>query len=590
MSNDAPAEPKKVQEVQQHQALDKPDLNSVRDTLVAGHGDDSYRQAFAGLSPDEAEKKVVKLGFPKSSDVANYNGSPESGKDCSEQFKGISEKQALADYTSTLRNAGFTKSEAEDLALKSMDRLKSIKAGGDDHLRGTPAEQLARINKAMCDILDKNGVKDGKLFDGQIDYSTIFGRKNTVKDLACRIADPPRFVVQGDHFSCVLESELKQKLEAGDVAEVAELTASVVNNGFAQVKQLDGKTRIVHVDSSSFKPDAESSLAFNPQYHGDKGKRGAAGHVWDALAGQTMADLKSERAGLPTSADGIGKASYVYMAAHSENYGVKTKTGEGLFKKSGNGYVFKEDNPGAALWDVAHLNKALGGHDGAVFVHQKLAGSDRPPAGKGFPPDLHITTFSGTDDLRNKLADFQGKTGQSAQICVDAPYLPGGGADGHGLHAMNISLNKDRTRSFRLDNNWPKDKDLDVVSDSAVDKATNPDKWISAGRPTADTIFRPGSGTNPNETAAEADKRRAEESKRKEIELEEERKRKEEQRKKEEKETAERLKKEEEQLAKVAKEQRDLYLKQLQLQKELDEKQYAERLVAHHITPMVTPV
>jgi hypothetical protein len=591
MRNDAPAEPTKVPEVHQERVVDNSTLAPDRNTLVEGHKDKSYREVFAGLSPDEAKKneeKLVGLGFPKNSEVANLKSSPEAGKDCSEKFKGISNEKALTDYSATLREAGFTKAEAENIAQKSLDRLITIKDGGEGHLKGTPAEELARMNKAMSDILNKTGVRDGKLADGQKDELTDQDRKNTVKDLASRYYDPARFAVQGDHYSCVLQSEQKQKLEAGDIAEVAELTASVMNNGYAEVKQLDGKSRIVHVDSASFRPDAESSVAFDSNFHGDKGNRGMAGHVWDALAGQTMADLKSERAGLQTSADGIGKASYVYMAAHAENYGGNTKTGEGLFKKSGDGYQLKEDNPGASLWDVAHLNKAMGGNDGAVFVHQKLAGSDRPPAGRGFPADLRITTFKNTDELRDKLSAYQEKTGQSAQICVDAPYLPGGGANGHGLHAMNISLNNDRTRTFRLDNNWPKDKDLDVVSDSAVDKATNPDKWLSAGRPDADTIFRPGSGTNPNETNAEADRRRADDAKRKEIEQEEERKKREEARKKEEKEYAERQKKEEERLAKLAQEQQDFYVKQLRMQQEIDEKQQAEKLAVQYMTPVTT--
>ncbi|HEY9731387.1 MAG TPA: hypothetical protein V6C89_05710 [Drouetiella sp.] len=586
MRNDAPAEPTKVPEVQQNQALDKPNLDSTRDTLVSGKKDDSYRQAFAVLSPEESEKKVVSLGFPKNSDVANLKAAPEAGKDASDQFKGISNEKALSDYTATLREAGFSKAESEQIAQKSLDRLITIKDGGENHLKGTPAEELARVNKAMGDILHKTGVRDGRLADGQKDELSPEDRKNTVKDLASRFYDPARFVVQGDHYSCVLESEQKQKLEAGNVAEVAELTASVVNNGYAEVKQLDGKTRIVHVDSASIKPDAESSLAFDSNFHGDKGNRGMAGHVWDALAGQTMADLKSERAGLTTSADGIDKASYVYMAAHAENYGGNTKTGEGLFKKSGIGYQLKEDNPGAALWDVAHLNKAMGGHDGAVFVHKKLVGSDRPPEGRNFPSDLRVTTFSSTDELRDKLSSFQDRTGQSAQICVDAPYLPGGGANGHGLHAMNISLNNDSARSFRLDNNWSKDKDLGAVLDSDVDRATNPDKWNSPGLPDADTVFRPGSGTNPNETKDEADRRRADDVKRKEIEQEEERKKREEARKKEEKEYAEKQKKEDERLAKLAQDQRDLYQKQLRLQQELDEKQLAENLAVQYVSPV----
>jgi len=589
--NDAPAEATRILP-EQHQGIDNTSLNPERQSLLKGNNDSSYRNAFAGLNNEEAEKHVVSLGFPKGKDVANFHGekkSPEAGRDASDQFKGVTAEKATGDYIHTLQRAGFSKAEAEDLAKQTSDRYKDVKDGGESHLKGTPAEQMARLNKAMTDVLDKTGVRDGKLNDGQTDHLTDKDRQNLVKDLASRAADPAKFVVQGDHYSCVLQARQKQLLEAGDPARVAEMTASVVNNGSAEVKELNGTTRTVHVDSRSFKPDGESSLAFNSVTHGSEGKRGMAGHVWDSLAGQTVADLKAERKGKPTSENGIAGAHNVFMAAHADEYGAITKTGEGLFTKDKNGqYQFKADNPDAALWDIAHLNRAMGGHEGAVFAHRNLRGSDSPPP--GFPPDLTVTTFGSMDELRSKLGRHQGDTGQSAVISVDAPFLPGGGADGHGMHSMNISLNKelnkDGKRSFRLDNNWPEGSDLAMVSDAAVNKATNPEEWNAVGRPTADTVYRPDSGRNPNESQAEADKRREADAKRKESEArEEEQKKQEEKRKKEEKEATDR--KEKEETDRREKDALDLKQKEIMaaLKRkelyELEQRERDEKIVAH---------
>jgi hypothetical protein len=552
MGNDAPAEPiRRIPE--EHQVNDKPDFHGERNSLVSGDKDSSYKLAFNRMSNEDADNSVVKQGFRKAIDVANFNGMPEAGRDASDQFQGISETKAVSDYIGTLQRAGFSPAESESIAAKTADRLNNIKDGGTDHLSGTPAEQIARLNKAMTDILDKTGVKDGKLLDGQADTLTEpSDRQNLVQDLASRFSNPDRFVVQGQHLTCALESKQKQFLEGGDMARVAEMSASLVNNGFANVTELNGKvTRAVHVDSDSFRPDKESSIPFDASYHGDQGNRGLSGQVWDALAGQVMADLKSERAGKPTSENGIGEASNVYMAAHSEKYDATTKTGEGLFRKENGNYTLKEDNPGATLWDIAHMNRAMGGHDGAVFAHSNLRGSGAPPEGKGFPKDLTVTTFSSMADLRDKLGKERDKFGTSAQISVDAPFLPGGGADGHGLHAMNISLNKDNT--FRLDNNWSKDKDIGVVTDAQVDRATNPDKWLAEGRPTADTVFRPDTGRNPNESVDDFNKRREADTKRK-LEEEDEQKKRDEKRKKEEKDAAEKIEAEKERLAKEERE------------------------------------
>lgn len=433
--------------------------------------------------------------------------------------------QVTKDYTATLERAGMTHEQAEKSANDTYDRLSKLKDG--KHLSGdsTPEEQMARINKAASDILDRSGTKGDRLANGQHDYLTQADRQNMVKDLAAREADPDKYCKQGAHMTCALESMQKQQLEGQDPAKVAEQMASVTNKGFADVTQADGTTRRVNVDSRSLAPDQESGRPFDPAYHGDQGKRGMAGQAMDALSGQLAADLKAEREGKPTSASGIDKAAYTYMAAHADQLGARpgqTHTGEGFFARQPDGsQKMTADNPNMNFWDIAHLNKAMGGQDGAVFINKSFLGSDKPPA--GYPQDLKVSTFSSTEELRQKLGEFQNRTGQSGQLGVNAPFLPGGGEDGHGMHAMNISLNGDG--SFRLNNNWSKQYDMAKVSDDVVDKATNPDRWNPShnrpadgtpgpvpgpdgeAKPNDHTIFRPGSGRNPNETSADAQTR-----------------------------------------------------------------------------------
>ncbi|MBC7997693.1 MAG: hypothetical protein IAF58_07110 [Leptolyngbya sp.] len=501
-------------------------------------------------------------------------------KDGSDRPKELTKAGVIADYSSTLRQAGMSEAEATRISENTYKRLS--KEASENHLKGSPEQQMQRANDAYKEVL--KGV-DGKLEDGQIDHLTKGDRRNLVKDAASRLENPDKFVNQGAHMTCALESLKKQHLEAGDPALVAERLASVVNKGYATIKEdgPNGKERKVHVRSDSFMPDAESKQEFNAAYHGDAGKRGMAGHVWDALSGQTAADLKAEREGKPTSKNGIDKAEYFYMAAHASDVGGRssqTSTGEGLFRNGPNGQKsLIADNPNVGLWDVAHLNKAMGGKDGAVFASSTLlSNGDKAPS--GYPSDLKITAFTGTADLHKKLTQFQERTGQSGQIGVNAPFLPGGGENGHGMHAMNIRANKDGT--FKLDNNWGSKQDLSSVGADAVDKATNADRWSSGGRgvPNDGTIFGPGSGRNPNETEADFSKRKDEESKRKD-----ERKVKEEEEKEKEKEREKENRRKQEELK--AKAERDL-AEAKRLEKEIADLRKTEKETAQRISEMVT--
>lgn len=474
-----------------------------------------------GDSKVEGKTKISDTTAVEKTKIDDRTGQPE-----------LTRESVLKDYSETLKRAGFSETDAQRISENTYARLQ--KAGAEGHLKGSPEEQMKRMDTAHREILDKQ--QGGRLRDGQTDYLTNADRQNIVKDSALRTENPDKYVNQGQHMTCALHSMGKQELEAGDPAKVAERTRDLVNNGFTTAKEQDrkgpngeiipGKERVVQVDSLSLKPDFEASRTVNSQNYGDNGKQGPAGQVYAAFAGQLAADLKSEREGGRTSAEGIHNASNVYMAAHAGERGARssqTSTNEGVFSRDSQGKLHYEgDGPQVGIWDVAHLNKANGGADGAVFASASLFRDGKgltPPA--GYPADLKISTFKNTDELRQKLGEFQRETGQSGQIGVNAPFLPGGGRNGHGMHAMNISLNADG--SFKLDNNWGSNKDLARVSDRDVDIATNKENWQVPGGgggrvPDDGTRFGPSTGRNPNETEKEFEKRKEDEKKKQEEE------------------------------------------------------------------------
>lgn len=516
-----------------------------RKTPAPGAGVESpIKDGSMGTTPPASDKTMT--AYWQAGNKINGDGTrstdesakPKDGSDKSDTSRSGLENATEA-YQKTLERANMSPRQAEEFARLTADRLQKDADAGK--LKGTPEEQLNRMNKAMTDVLDKTGKRpDGRLENGQVDHLKDSDRANLVQDMAARQANPEKFVNQGDHMTCVLESNQKQRLEAGDPAQVSEQIASVVNKGSAEVVQKDGTTRTVNVDSRSFKPDAESAVAFNTGFHGDDGKRSMAGHVYDALAGQTIADLRSEREGKPSSAQGIDKASYVYMAAHADQLGAKpgqTSTNEALMARNAKGsYDFVTNSPGADIWQTAHLNMAMGGEPGAVFASSSVVGDGVPPKGEKYPPELRVTSFADTNELRDKLTDFQNRTGKSAQILVDAPYLPGGGQSGHGLHAMNITALENG--KFKLDNNWASKYDMSSVDAAAVARATNPEGTripsdrprpehgpvdpSHPDRPTDRTEIKPDTGRNPNETVDQYNQRlleqqKADEAKQKEL-------------------------------------------------------------------------
>lgn len=490
---------------------------------------DSTTAKYFGVQ-DKASEQSASRSSDKNSDKSSDNKQDAGDKGLDKPGDKTLDK-AADNYRETLIKSGLSPELAKEFTDKKIESLN--KKAADGKLDGTPAEQLARSTESFEKILAGPGSE--RLENGQHDNLTKADRQNIVKDLAAREADPDKYVNQGQHMTCVLESGQKQKLEGSDPAKVSEQIASVVNKGYAEVQEKDGSTRRVNVDSRSFAPDSESRVPFDTSYHGDAGKRGMAGQVYDALSGQLAADLKSEREGKPSSAQGIDKAANVYMAAHADTMGAlpgQTKTGEGLFERQPNGNMqFKADNPMLDVWGMAHLNKAMGGEPGAVFAHRDMLKDGHPP--QGYPQDLKITTFGSAQELGQSLASFEAKTGQPAQILVNAPFLPGGGENGHGLHAMNARI--DGSGNIKFDNNWGSNYDKGAMSMDQVDKATNPQRWEPKGSqrsethpdkpdqapqhrggnrgsdslPDEHTLIKPGSGRNPNETESEYAQRQA---------------------------------------------------------------------------------
>lgn len=455
---------------------------------------DSYKPLSAGRATDgklangkpdamSPESKAAPGETPKASEVGRPSETQKPGdavKDGSDKGAPPTKDQAIQGFADQLARTGMSPTEARTHAEQTYQRLSEVSKGKEgqdsgDRLKGGPEEQMKRASDAMGSVLDFRG---NKLTDGQPNYLSMADRQSMVKDMAARLEDPNKFANQGHHNTCGLESMQKQHLQGGDPAKVLENMASVVNTGAATVTDAKGNQRTVHVDSRSLAPDGESGQSFDPRVHGDGGQRGVGGQAFDALAGQLNADLKAERNNLPTSANGIDKAGLVYMAAHADTMGAKngqSDTNEGLFQRTKDGPTMLENSPSLGVWDAALVNRTMGGKDGAVFVNSNFDGVNGGVPPKGFPPDLKLSTFSSAQELHDKVAAFEDKTGQSGQLVVNAAFLPGGGMKGHSGHAMNVTAAENG--KFNLDNNWGTKFDLGKVDASAVDRATNPAAW-----------------------------------------------------------------------------------------------------------------
>jgi hypothetical protein len=495
------------------------------------------KEAGAGAEAARVQELSQKSGEKPAGSDANVERTPE--QQLKDNIPGV-----LDNYRASLEKAGVRGADADKLVGDMQKNLEATQKRLDenkdkliDQRTGkpdTPENQMKRICGAVNDVLDG---KTGPYNDSQ--------RSIMASAMAGEVSNPDAFNKQGAHMTCALASLSKQRLEAGDPASVLEEAASVVNRGGAftgtdnptdRVSGIGSGRSWTKVDPMSIMPDRESSQYFNANYHGTEGKRDLFTHVNNALYGQKGADLKAEHEGKPAG-------SYVYMAANSDAYGgraAQTNTGEGLFAVGSDGSRrLIDNNPAVGIWQVAELNQSLTGRSGGMFAHKDLAG--RPPAGY---EHVGMTTFNNAADFKAKLADWQSRTGTAAQIGVDAPFLPGGGENGHGLHAMNAKL--DANGNVLFINNWNSKYDM-KVTDAQIDKATNPSAWQAHGPgsehagpvPNQDTHFRPGSGRNPNESNDEHKKRLEKEQ--------EDKKRKEEQNKKDEEDRKRQEKKQKEQ-------------------------------------------
>ncbi|MBX9666013.1 MAG: hypothetical protein K2X93_00285 [Candidatus Obscuribacterales bacterium] len=430
------------------------------------------------LKPTQTQNPTVKLPDHK----MMFDKPTETQKEVLEGNK-ISEKdlstdKVKKDYSDTLQKSGMSKTDADKLTEDTYKRLSSL---DPKHLDGSPEQQMARMNRAFDEMLKG---KSGPLSETD--------RANAVKDLAHRVADPGKYGNQGRHNTCALQSLQTQMLQAGDPARLVEHISSVANLGYANMKDGD-VTRKVEVDARSLIPDEESRENFDTNFHGTKGKRGMGGHIGDALLGQMVADNKT--------LEEFGENSdqrYIYLAGNADQLGGPNDhghTGEGLFLKSKNAdgsnkYDFIKDSPGVSFRELAILNKQTG-NQGGLFLHEGVAKGWDPPK------DLNVHIFKDEKDLKQQLKQFQKDTGKMGQVGVNAPFLPGGGENGHGAHAMLFGVNKDG--SFIAKNSWGAKHNFSSLSDEALAKATDPSKWVVkrgalGPAPGYKTVLGPGEG------------------------------------------------------------------------------------------------
>lgn len=369
------------------------------------------------------------------------------------------------------QRSGMTPQQAEKFQA---DILKRLGEKGDK-LQGTAEEQLSRMTQALDTILDPTKAGAGadalkRLSEGD--------RQNLVKDFLMRMSDPEKYANQGAHNTCALTSMQKLALQGNDPAKLAEQLAGVVNNGFTFVTNPEtGQPQRVDVHSASLRPDHESSI--DPLQTRGNQTRSMAGHALDALFGQMAADNQGR----------VDGKKYVYLAANANDFtgARRSDTGEGFFEADGKGNPSKfiDSSPQMTLVAKAQLSRMLDLPKGVNFIHSSMVNE--------IPQGMRdqFTIFDNAADLKTKLANFSARTGlNSAEIRVNAPFLPGERMAGHGLHSVNISLDNGQVR---VDNHWGDGKDL-TLSDAQIDKASDKTKWNGEFPP---SVYRPGQPQTP---------------------------------------------------------------------------------------------
>lgn len=363
---------------------------------------------------------------------------------------------------------------SDEQALKyQQDILKRLSEKGDK-LNGTPEEQLARMTQALDAILDPSKAGAG---DRALERMSQTDRQNLVKDFLMRMSNPEAFVNQGAHNTCALSSMQKLVMQGNDPAKLAEQLAGVVNNGFTYVTNPEtGVAQRVDVHSASLRPDHESRVP--PTDANGNQIRGMAGQAIDALFGQMAADNQGK----------IDGKKYVYLAANAGDFtgGRRSQTGEGFFEANAQGDLtkFVDDSPQMTLVAKAQLSRMLDLPKGVNFIHSSMINE--------IPPSMRdqFTIFNDAADLKAKFADFSSRTGmKSAEVRVNAPYLPGERMAGHGLHSVNISMDGNQ---IKVDNHWGDGKDL-TLSDAQLDTATDARRWGDL----PPSVYRPGQPQTP---------------------------------------------------------------------------------------------
>ncbi|MDX2108504.1 MAG: hypothetical protein SFY67_19070 [Candidatus Melainabacteria bacterium] len=362
----------------------------------------------------------------------------------------------------------------DEQALKyQQDILKRLSEKGD-RLNGTPEEQLARMTQALDAILDPTKAGAG---NQALDRMSEADRKNLVKDFLMRMSNPEAFVNQGAHNTCALNSMQKLVMQGNDPAKLAEQLAGVVNNGFTYVTNPEtGQPQKVEVHSASLRPDHESRRP--PTDTGDNQTRGMAGQAIDALLGQMAADNQGR----------IDGKKYVYLAANAGDFtgGSRSQTGEGLFEANNQGALtrFVDDSPQMTLVAKAQLARGLDLPPGVNFIHSSMINE--------IPPSMidQFTVFHDETELKAKFAEYTRLTGmKTAEMRVNAPYLPGQRMAGHGLHSVNISID---SAGVKVDNHWGDGHDL-TLSKLQLETATDSNRW----GPMPPSVYRPGEPRTP---------------------------------------------------------------------------------------------
>lgn len=385
------------------------------------------------------------------------------------------DRQAAIDsYVQVLEASGVR--DARRVAEQTYDRMaarfKDMPAGDNQPPMGAEAadlrarEQMARMTRAMTEMLTGNRGAGDPLGSSE--------RQLLVADLALRMSDPERFANQGAHNTCALQTLQKQMMEGGDPARFAEHLANIANLGRTTVIDRNGQERTVNIDSRGLVPDAEAREHPQDKIEGNlvRDGRGMAGLLGDAFLGQLAADLRS-----PGS---------IYMAANARGLdvpGTRGNTDEGTFRNVGGRLVWEHNSPMMTCADTARVSWAVGLPPGSAFIHNSLEGDLA-----GLPAHIRnqYTVFNSAADLHAKLTAFQTRYGMSGELTVNAPFLPGGGARGHGMHSVNIranALGPDGRVTFNLDNNWQTGRDLANLSAGQLLFATDRNRWVPGSTP-----------------------------------------------------------------------------------------------------------